>query len=314
MSESAKARPSGWTRWSCRILRMTFLVYLGLCAGCAMLQDRMIFPGRSTQGTLAAHVASVPGQELLRLRTANGETIAVLFGPAQLPNGLPRPDAAARPTLLYFYGNASSISYSLQEFSDFRRIGCNVAVAEFVGYGLSSGKAGEDAIYRTANTAYEALLSRKDIDPHQIIPVGRSLGATAAIHLASTKPVAGLVTLSAFTSMHDMGRQILPWFPTGLFEKYRFDNLRKMEQVKCPVFLAHGTMDDLVPYAMNARLIAAARGRVTAVPVEGADHNDIYVVGGKKLLAKLGAFVDDIHQAATQHPEATGVQLAPAGR
>jgi fermentation-respiration switch protein FrsA (DUF1100 family) len=274
----------------------------------------MIFPGRSTQGTAAGHVPSVPGQELLQLHTANGETIAVLFGAAQLPNGLPRPDAASRPTLLYFYGNASSISYSLQEFSDFRRLGCNVAIAEFVGYGLSSGKAGEDAIYRTADTAYEALLSRKDIDPNQIIPVGWSLGATAAIHLASTKPVAGLVTFSAFTSMHDMGRQILPWFPTGLFEKYRFDNLRKMEQVKCPVFLAHGTIDDLVPYAMNARLVAAVRGRVTAVPVEGADHNGIYMVGGKKLMAKLGAFVDDIHLSTTQHPEISGVPLVPTVR
>jgi fermentation-respiration switch protein FrsA (DUF1100 family) len=291
---SSSSRPRRWLR---KVSRIALLVYLGLCAAMYMLQDWMIFPGRSAQGTAVAEVRPVAGQELLHLPTAKGETIAMLYGAAQLPDGSAAPDASSRPTILYFFGNAMSLSGCLEEFSHFRRLGCNVAVAEFVGYGLSTGKASEAAIYRTADTAYDALVARRDVDARQIIPVGWSLGATAAIHLASTRKVAGLATFSAFTSMHDMGRQILPWLPTSLLEKYRFDNLAKMPLVKCPAFLAHGTIDDLVPFSMNARLAAACGTSAQAVAVSGADHNYIFQVGGKDLMMNLGSFIEGIHRS-----------------
>src|SRR5207248_9669521 len=106
-------------------------------------------------------------------------------------------------------------------------------------------------------------LTRRDIDPRQIVPVGWSLGAAAAIDLASRKPVGGVATFSAFSSMADMGRKMLPWFPTSLLLRHRFENERKMAQVSCPSFLAHGTLDTLVPFPMNARLARAAGGPVT---------------------------------------------------
>ena len=160
---------------------------------------------------------------------------------------------------------------------------------------MSTGKPSEAGIYATADTAYLYLLTRPDIDRRQIIPIGWSLGAAAAIHLASSKPVAGLATFSAFTSMPDMGHAMLPWLPVSLLAKYRFDNERKMADVKCPIFMAHGTVDSLVPFEMNARLVAAAKGPITAIPVIGGDHNDIFQIGGKDLMRRLEAFIEQIH-------------------
>ena len=157
-----------------------------------------------------------------------------------------------------------------------------------------TGKPSETGVYDTADTAYQYLLARKDIDPRQIIPFGLSLGGAAAIHLAATKPVGGLVTISAFTSMPDMARAMLPWLPTSLLLRYRFDNEQKMAAFKCPVFLAHGTADNLVPFSMNARLAKAAKGPVTLFPVEGAGHNDVLLVGGRDLTAKLGLFIERV--------------------
>ena len=257
------------------------------------LQNSLVFPGASTQGKPEADVSVRLGEELLHLRTAHGETIAVLFGPALSGDGSPHAKAASQPTLLYFYGNAMSISACSREFEQFRRMGNNVAIAEFVGYGLSTGTPSEVGVYDTADAAYQHLLSRKDIDAGRIIPVGWSLGAAAAIHLASTKPVAALATFSAFTSMPDMGRHILPWLPTSLLIKYRFDNEAKMANVKCPVFLAHGSQDSLVPFAMNARLANALHRPATVVPVTNGDHNDIFEVGGRDLMKRFGEFVEN---------------------
>ncbi len=263
------------------------------------LQDSMIFPGASSQGRPEANVRlMMPDQQLLKLPTPTGQTIALLFGPALLPDGSPHPSAISRPTLLYFYGNAMSISSCADEFAEFRRLGVNVAIAEFIGYGLSTGKPSERGVYETADTAYQYLLTRPDIDPKQIIPVGWSLGGAAAIHLASTQRVAGLMTFSAFTSMIDMGREVLPWFPTTLLGKYRFDNERAMAAVQCPAFLGHGTVDGLVPYRMNARLAAAAKCPVTVVPIAGGNHTDIFEVGGAGLRLKMGEFIERIHSEA----------------
>jgi fermentation-respiration switch protein FrsA (DUF1100 family) len=191
-----------------------------------------------------------------------------------------------------------SLSGCYGELEHFRRLGCNVAIAEFVGYGLSSGKPSEAGVYATADAAYEYLLTRNDLDRRQIIPVGWSLGAAAAIDLASRKSVAGLATFSAFTSMTDMGHRLLPWFPTSLLLKHRFENERKLTKVSVPCLLAHGTQDSLVPFAMNAKLAVAAQGAVTVVPVSGADHNDIFQVGGTSLMRSFGQFVESVHEAA----------------
>jgi fermentation-respiration switch protein FrsA (DUF1100 family) len=285
-----------WKRYLKRIVKLGLCVYLGLAIVLFFLQNWMIFPGASTQGTREAIVKPAPDQTLARVPTRNGQTIAVLFAPALLPDGSPHPDAAHRPTILYFYGNAMTISSCFDELHHFRRLGANVAIAELVGYGLSTGKPSEQNTYATADTAYDYLLTRSDVDPHQIIPTGWSLGAAAAIDLAARKPVAGLATFSAFTSMPDMAHKLLPWFPTSLLLRHRFQNERKIAAIDVPIFLAHGTRDDLVPYPMHARLAKAAKGPVTLVPVEGAEHNDLFQIGGPKLMRQFGEFIEKVHQ------------------
>ena len=88
----------------------------------------------------------------------------------------------------------------------------------------------------------------------------------------------------------------MPWFPTSLLLRHRFENERKMAKVSVPCFLAHGAIDNLVPFPMNAKLAAAAKGPVTVVPVGGGDHNDIFELGGTKLMRQFGDFVESVHE------------------
>ena len=258
------------------------------------LQDKMIFPGAASRGTTDAIVKPRAGEELVPLTTASGEKIVLLFSPALTRDGAPHPNAKNQPTLIYFYGNGMSLNDAIYDIPRLCKHGFNVAGVEYVGYGMSTGKPGETGIYESADAAYAHLISRSDIDKNKLIPFGCSLGGAAAIHLASTKPVLCVATFSAFTTMPDMAQKQVPFLPARWLVKYNFDNESKIAKITCPAFLAHGRSDTLVPFAMNAKLAAAAKVKTTVVPVQDAGHNDIFMVGGTDLLEKFAAFVGEI--------------------
>ena len=142
------------------VCRFCILVLLGFLSMVYLLQDRLIFPGTSTQGSLEATVHPRSGAELLRLETARGQRVTALYGPAFDPAGHPDPDAKSQPALVYFYGNAMCLAYAQAEFERFRRLGLNVLIPDYLGYGLSGGRASEIGCRETADAAYQALLAR----------------------------------------------------------------------------------------------------------------------------------------------------------
>jgi uncharacterized protein len=276
------------------LLRIVGVVYLLVCAGLYFGQDWLVFPASAYQGSPDAVIHPEPDNEKLDLRTPAGDHVAALFGHALLPDGSPDPQAAARPTIIYFYGNGGAIKWSMVEFDHFRRLDANVLIPDFVGYGMSTGKPSEKNLYATADAAYNYLLQRSDIDPKKIIPMGWSLGGAVAIDLASRKPVAALATFNAFTNMRAMGRIMFPFVPTSLFLKYRFDNDQKIATITCPALICNGMKDTLVPPTMSDKLGKLAKGPVTRVTIKSANHNTIFIAEPKDLFSALQIFVDQI--------------------
>ncbi len=260
------------------------------------LEKGLIFPGSATQGTRLAKFYPPPQCEVLRLTSNDGVKLLGLFGPAmaldQPPEDHPQQAHATVPTILFFYGNGTCMAESLSTFTRLRELGANVAMADYEGYGLSTGTPSEKGCDDTATALYEAVCARADVNPKQIIVLGWSLGGAVAIDLATRKPVAGLATFSAFTNIDEMAKILAPNIEDLTFLlNSRFDNLSKIAQVRCPIFLAHGTQDRLVPFSMLGRLAKAATSRVTVLPVPMAGHNDIFLVGGESLYQSLGGFV-----------------------
>jgi len=275
-----------------RALRIALLVYLGVSLVISMLQTSMIFPGAASQGRLESVVRADPSRELLELKTPGGERVAACFGWALTLDGTRHPDAPSKPTILYFYGNGMCMSDAIGEFNKLRRLGNNVIISDYLGYGMSSGQPSEAGCYATAEAVWDHVINRPDVDKAKLIPMGWSLGAGSAIELASKKSVAGLAIFSPFTSVADMARRVMPIFPTSLLLRHRFDNESKLPNVKCPILIMHGTRDGIIPFDMSKRLAKAAGDRATFVPVEGADHNDLFDVGGPEMLQTINAFVE----------------------
>ncbi len=274
-----------------RILRDGAVLYLGFLTLLYSLQTRMIFPGASTQGQPFAEVQPRRGTELVKLRSPSGESVVALWAPATTADGRPDADASSRPTMIYFYGNAMCLSYAAQDIDRFRRLGLNVVIPDYVGYGMSGGRPSEKGCQSTADTVYDYLVSIRQVDAKTIIAAGWSLGGAVAIDLASRRQVGGLIVFSTFTSGVEMARSMLPFVPVSLLLRHRFDSVHKIATVRCPTLIGHGRRDSLIPFRMGEKLAASAGGPVTTLWIEQAEHNDFFDVGGRRVDEAIAEFV-----------------------
>ncbi len=273
------------------VVSASFLLLGGLLGGCDSLEARLIFPGAASQGRAYAQIATGADYRLVPLRLKEGTKIVAQFGAALDRQGKPLGASQGVPTVIFFYGNGAYAAGMAAEFTNFRRLGLNVLLVEYPGYGMSEGKPSEQRFYQAADAAYAYLQSQPDIDRGRIVAAGWSMGAAVAIDLASRSPVSALIAIDAFTTLPETAHAAAPWLPTSLIIRSRFDNLAKIPTVACPILIVHGDRDEIVPPAMSGRLAAAARSRVTAYTVAGAGHNDTFEVGGEPLWRQIGDFL-----------------------
>jgi hypothetical protein len=74
----------------------------------------------------------------------------------------------------------------------------------------------------------------------------------------------------------------------------RFNNLKKIRKVHCPVLIVHGTRDSVIDVSHGRKLFAAANEPKQALWVDGANHNDVAFVGGDRYSNALKAFAVSI--------------------
>lgn len=262
------------------------------------LRRLIIFPGSATQGK-PYRMPQAYENLIEECKTHSGNRIALLYGDAisheeQIPQLSPE-----TYSLIYFYGNAMCISYATYYFDFFRRFGLSVAIGDYVGFGRSSGFATESGCYETAETVYRYITLNKQISPNRIIVAGHSLGAGVAIDLVSKHPeVSGLILFGAFTCIADEAEATFPFIPRALIDlavPERFDNFNKIGRIKCPIFIGHGTEDEVVPFFMSKRLFSKANARIGATtrfyPIKGAKHNNFLDIGGNQLFESIKEFL-----------------------
>jgi uncharacterized protein len=293
--------PRALTRWTFRIARIALAAYLGLILVLSQLQESLIFPGHSTQRQNSSIVRPTGTQQLIELHTPSGDTTYALFVPADrspVPeNFLPKAHGSAAgqlpragaPTIIFFYGNAMCLADTYSQIDLFHDLGCNVIVPDFVGYGMATGKPSETTLYQTATAVYDHLLQRDDIDHSKIIAAGWSLGAAVATDLAARKPLAGLITFSAFTSMPNLAAQLMPYLPVRAICKHHFDNAAKFPKIHCPILGIHGESDSMIPCQMTQTLAASVGAKVLLIPA--ANHNDLFEIGDALLRPALTNFI-----------------------
>ena len=193
------------------------------------------------------------------------------------------PRRSSSHTVLVCHGNAGNISGRLdRSLLLHRRLGVDVLLFDYRGFGRSEGRPSEEGTYRDAVAAHRYLVGERGIASERLILFGESLGAAVAIELSLRERAAALVLEAPFTSIAEMTRVAYPFLaPFTSLVRTRYDNLKKIPAVALPLLLFHGRRDPVVPFEQGETLFRAAREPKTFVAVENAGHADVFVAGGE---------------------------------
>ena len=290
---AAAAQPGERSRqrtWRRRIVRgigiyvvTPYLVVTLIFAG---LQRRFLYPATRADRLPAADVRAAGATVSdVQFHAANG---VVLRGwHLRLVEG---PPEEQRLLVLYFPGNAGHRGERVQDLLEFTRLGCDVLIFDYRGYGDSGGSPSEALLASDARRAWLFATRHEwlNVPPERIVLFGESLGGAVATRLAAEfsligYPPAGLVLNSTFASLPETVAWHYPWFPFQFALLDRYSSVERMPHVTCPVLQFHGTDDEFVPLAHGRRLFAAAPERsASGVPkrfitIDEGAHNSIPV-------------------------------------
>ncbi len=204
---------------------------------------------------------------------------------------IPGKGEAGNTTWIWFHGNGGNIGHRVDELAMLHhRLGVNLFIFDYQGYGRSQGEPTEQGAYQDARAALEYVSNRPTVDAEKIVYFGRSLGAAVAVELATESPPAGMVLVSPFTSVSDMARLAFPYLPVGWLLKDRFHSISRIRDLQTPLLVIHGGQDETVPVKQGRALFEAANEPKTFQLAPGAGHNDIFVNGGSAFWDALENF------------------------
>lgn len=189
------------------------------------------------------------------------------------------PDAEA--VLLWCHGNAGNIIHRLDQMAGFYRHRLACFIVGYRGYGRSEGAPAEEGLYLDAQAAYDHLVKERGVAPRRLIGYGQSLGAAVVGELALRRRLAGLVLEAAFPSVAAVARRHYAGVPVDLLVRARYDLAARLPKVDVPVLVLHGDRDSIIPLEMGKAVYDAAREPKEFYRVPGADHNDLYLIGGE---------------------------------
>ena len=247
-------------------LLILVFVYIGLAVVTWLVADKLIFQPQTA--------SYVDGPDVIKLETADGETISARYYPAP----------GAEHTILFSHGNAEDIGH-VEPFSlDLRNGGFAVLTYDYRGYGTSGGVPSEENLYEDIDAAYRYLTEELRVPPEKIIVHGRSLGGGPSADLAARRPVGGLILESTFTTAF----RTLTRYRLVPFDKFR--NVAKLTMSKCPVLIIHGREDQTIGFHHGEALFDSAPGLKYFLWVDNAGHNDLVDVAGESYLKAIRDF------------------------
>ncbi|MEQ8302091.1 MAG: alpha/beta hydrolase [Cyclobacteriaceae bacterium] len=240
------------------------IITLYLVAGIALylIQDKIIFLGEPLPENYN-YEFNIPVEEL-NIEMSDGALINTLRFRVDSSKGL----------IVYYHGNAGNLARWGFVAEDFVKLGYDVAIIDYRQYGKSTGLRTASNVLADAEEVYQYFADKVSED--SIIVYGRSIGTGMASHVAARNKPRMLILETPYYSLNSLAQSLMPFFPVKLALKYKLDNGKNLTKVQCPVYIFHGTDDEVVSFEQGRKLFENAdKSKTTFFSIEGGQHNNL---------------------------------------
>lgn len=176
--------------------------------------------------------------------------------------------------VIYLKGNTKSIKGWGKFAIDFTRLGYEVIMMDYRGFGKSTGKRTVEAMKRDSQFIYDIV--KNEFSEEKIVVYGRSLGAGFAARLASKNNPRLLILTSPLYSLLRTVHRYLPFMPAKPFLRYNIPTFQYLKNVHCPIKIIHGSDDRLVPISTAVDLSEINPALTRLYVILGAGHINIH--------------------------------------
>ncbi len=185
-----------------------------------------------------------------------------------LPDNIP-----VKGVVIYFHGNMKNIAHYATFVGPFLKLGYEVWMEDYPGFGKSTGLITEQKLYE------QALQVKKmaDVKFHtdSIIIYGKSLGTGIAANLASRTKAKMLILETPYYSIPSMFSSYAFMYPNEQMSNYKLPTNLFLQDVACPVIIFHGTSDAVIPYRNAKKLLSVLKPTDKFITIEGASHINV---------------------------------------
>lgn len=245
-------------------LKLLVLALVAIQALAYFFQERLIF---FPEPLPADHPLRFEGATEVSIPVA-GATLSALRFRVKNPRGL----------IVYFHGNAGNLSTWGDEGAMHAKLGFDVLIYDYRGYGKSTGNVSSEKKFVDDARAVLAV-ARREFPDRKIVLFGRSLGTGLAVRLAAEMSPGLLILETPYLSLASIGRERFP-VVLPFFVRYPMRSDLYAPKVSAPTLILHGTDDDVVPFASGSALAAKFSPPADVVTFPGGHHSDLSTFPG----------------------------------
>lgn len=253
--------------------KLFFLVSSVIISGCSLVSgcslDSKYFSPKKTESYVLGYQI-IPESSVEELSfSSQGETLYGVLVKSSSPT--------RRPTLIYHQGYDKNIDNFWSRIEYIYPLDYNIFIYDYQGFGKSTGSPTLNAVKLNAQSAWDYLLSRSDINTQEIHSYGYSMGGVFASHVAANhqKPKSLILEATPASTKALIKSTILVPLPPSFLFNESFDTVSDVSAANVDVLMLYSQADHRVHFGNNAIPMYQATTRLEKFEVETALHRDI---------------------------------------
>jgi hypothetical protein len=243
-------------------LKVVIIIYCGIGIALFYLQDKFLFHPKKLPSD---HVFAfkIPFTEI-QIPVNSTDTIdMVKFIPASTPKGI----------VIYFHGNMENLEHYVSNVPIFTKMGYEVWMPDYPGFGKSTGERNEKKLYDMAWLVHQMAMGKYHSD--SIIIYGKSLGTGISAYTATLSACKALIMETPYYSIPDLFHQYAFIYPTTAMANYKIPTWQFLAEVKSPVIIFHGEKDKTIPYKCAQKLKPFLKESDQFISIKRGGHNNL---------------------------------------